>query len=103
MIHGFKQRISGNSSKTEDRGQRTEVIDFLAVHLHTKSGLVGLGFTHSSNGGAAAIRSLIETDFIPLLIGENALQQERIGGKVRARFRSAGWSALVPRAYAAIF
>jgi L-alanine-DL-glutamate epimerase-like enolase superfamily enzyme len=81
---------------------RNDSVDFLAVELNTDSGLTGLGFTYTQGGGSAALRSLIEVDFAPQVIGENAHNPERITAKVRGKFESLGWGGLLTRAYAAI-
>lgn len=73
----------------------------IAVRLHTDAAPVGLGFTTAS-AGAPAVRSLIETDLGPLVAGEDPTEPERLFAKAQGRFRSAGWSGLAARAYAAI-
>lgn len=88
-------------SLTENAPLRPEAIDLIAVELQTRSGLRGLGFTTAS-AGATAIRTVIEQEFRPLVVGENALQHERLAARVQNRFRATGWAGLLARAYAAI-
>jgi L-alanine-DL-glutamate epimerase-like enolase superfamily enzyme len=79
---------------------RADGVDFLAVTVTTDSETTGLGFT-TVDAGAAAVRSLLENDFPPLLLGEDPLRVERHFARARERFRGAGWAGLAARAYAA--
>ena len=92
-----KQRIS----LIDPQSKRGEVVEMIAVCLRTGAGLTSLGFTCATSG-AAAIRSLIEKDFAPLLTGANPLDPERLLMRAQAQFRTAGWHGLVARAWAAI-
>src|SRR5262245_58363729 len=76
-------------------------VAFVAVRLQTASGAVGLGFTASPNAGRA-LRTLIEGELAPLVVGEDPTETERLFAKAQGRFRSAGWPGLAARAYAAI-
>ena len=90
-----RQRISLTDAN------RPDAIDFLAVTVHADNGLHGLGFTYTSSC-MSALRTLVEKDFTALLIDEDPLCTERLYARFQTRFRSAGWSGLVARAYAAI-
>jgi len=92
-----RQRIS----LTDPDRARVDVVDLIAVEVQTDSNSRGLGFTWAS-AGALAIRSLIEDDFPPLLIGEDPLRIERHLARFQNRFRHSGWPGLVARAYAAV-
>ena len=61
----------------------------------------GLGFTSAPVAGAS-IATLIEKELTPLVVGEDANDNERHFARASARFRSAGWGGLAARAYAAI-
>ena len=73
----------------------------VAVRLHTDTPHVGLGFTAALVGGAA-VRSLLEADLAPLVVGEDPTETERLFAKAQGRCRAAGWAGLAARAYAAI-
>lgn len=73
----------------------------VAVQLHTDSNHVGLGFTTSPAAGPA-LRSLIDTELSPLVVGEDPNDTERHFARARNRFRAPGWRGLASRAYAAI-
>lgn len=73
----------------------------VGVRLHTDTEHVGLGFT-TSTVAAPVIRSLIDTELSPLVVGEDPNDTERHFARARNRFRSTGWSGLASRAYAAI-
>src|SRR4051812_29242493 len=65
----------------------------LAVRLHTDTPHVGLGFTTAAVG-VAAIRTVLESDFGPLVTGEDPTESERLFAKAQGRFRTAGWTGL---------
>lgn len=92
-----KQRIS----LLESEQPRTETIDFVAVTLHTDSGLHGLGFT-TCISGASVLTSLIEKEILPLVVGEDPFLNERLFARAQNRFRNIGFGGLVARAYAAV-
>src|SRR5437763_2303925 len=73
----------------------------VAVRLHTDTKHVGLGFTTSPIAGPV-LRSLIDTELSPLVVGEDANDTERLFARAQNRFRSSGWPGLASRAYAAI-
>ena len=73
----------------------------VAVRLHTNCDHVGLGFTTSSVAGTT-VRQLIEGELSSAVVGEDPNDTERLFARCQARFRSAGWTGLASRAYAAI-
>ena len=77
-------------------------IDLVLVHLETDAKLAGLGYTYVNGPGAAALRSLLETDLAPLAIGEDPRDTDRLFGLAEARFRSVGFAGLAARAWSAI-
>jgi len=81
--------------------QKPSATSVIAVLLHTQEGQTGLGFTSSPVAGRS-IANLIEAELGPLVMGENAIDNEKLFAKVQQRFRSIGWSGVVARAYAAI-
>jgi L-talarate/galactarate dehydratase len=73
----------------------------VAVRLHTNGDHVGLGVT-ATNVAGQVIRTLIEGEIAPLVVGEDPNDNERLLSKAQGRFRATGWTGLVARAYAAI-
>lgn len=73
----------------------------VAVHLHTDSNHVGLGFTTSPVAGPV-LRGLIDSELSPLVVGEDPNDTERHLARAQNRFRATGWPGLASRAYAAI-
>lgn len=81
--------------------QPAQTTAFVAVRLRTDAGAVGLGFTSSPVAGRG-LRTVVETEFAPLVTGEDPTESERLFAKAQARVRAAGWAGLAARAYAAI-
>ena len=79
-----------------------EAINLILVHVETDTGTAGLGLTYVAGPGAAAVRSLIDTELSPLVVGEDPRSAERLFAKVESRFRGVGFHGLAARAYAAI-
>jgi L-alanine-DL-glutamate epimerase-like enolase superfamily enzyme len=79
-----------------------EAVDLVLVHLETDAGIAGLGFAYLLGPGAAAVRSLIDTELSPLLGGEDPRETDRLLAKAESRFRGVGFAGLVARAYSAI-
>jgi len=73
----------------------------VAVQLHTDTDHIGLGFT-TANVAGPVIRALIERELAPLVLGEEATDNERLLNKAQGQFRASGWAGLAARAYAAI-
>ncbi len=87
----------------DPRPRPTDPVELILVHLETTRGLTGLGLTYTLGPGAAAIRSLIETELAPLILGEDPRDTERLFRRVEARFRSTtGFRGLVARAYCGV-
>jgi L-alanine-DL-glutamate epimerase-like enolase superfamily enzyme len=89
-------------SLSQPKAAARDAIDLILVHLETDSGLAGLGLTYLTGSGAAVVRSLIETEIAPLVLGEDPRQTDRLFAKVEAYFRSVGFAGLAARAYSAI-
>ena len=79
-----------------------DVADVLFIDMATKDGPTGIGFTMTSGPGIGAIRSLIENDLAPLVIGEDALSHEKLWAKVQQASRKVGFRGMVARSWAAI-
>ena len=73
----------------------------ILVRLYTDTPHVGLGFTTTPVGGRA-LHLLLEYELGPLVTGEDPLANDWLFAKAHARFRTAGWTGLVARAFAAI-
>lgn len=91
---------SGSSSGT--KGGPVKYIFMPLAIISTESGLTGIGYGWTLLGGAKAIKSIIEDDFAPLLVGEDALDNERLWTKLNKRLQSVGRSGVVNQAQAAI-
>lgn len=89
-------------SLTELRATSPEAVEVVLVHLETESGLAALGFTYALGPGAAAIRSLIDTDLAPLIVAEDPRDTDRLLARAESRFRATGFAGLAARAYCAI-
>jgi L-alanine-DL-glutamate epimerase-like enolase superfamily enzyme len=76
-------------------------VEVLAVRVMTSVDHVGLGFTTVPVAGRV-VRSLIESELAPILIGEDANDNQRLFARAQNRFAGAGWRGLASRAYAAI-
>lgn len=90
------------ASAKEIAGGRSDKVTVLVARVRTKSGLEGLGFAYSLQGGGKALLALAQNDLAPLLINENALDNERLASKVYWQTQTIGRSGLVPQAYSAI-
>ena len=76
-------------------------IEVVVVTLTTEAG-VALGFTTLAGPGAAIVRTLIETEVAPLVVGESAHDTERLLAKAEFHFRDVGFAGPASRAYAAV-
>src|SRR5712691_442098 len=55
----------------------------LIVQVETGAGATGLGFAHVADG-ARSLLAAIDDDLTPLLVGENALNHERLWAKAHS-------------------
>lgn len=90
------------SSPAEAAAGRHNHIVVLLVHVHTDDGLTGLGFAYALQGSGRAMLALAEDDLAPMVIGEDALDHERLAAKVYWRLQTIGRRGLVQQAYSAI-
>jgi len=88
--------LSGPSPATQQR------VDLVLVQVETDSGHSGLGFTYLLGAGAAAVRSLIDTELGPLVMGDDPRETDRLLTKVETHFRSVGFTGPAARAYSAL-
>lgn len=91
---------SGSSSGV--KGGPVAYINMPVVFITTEDGLKGIGWAWSLLGGATATRCVLEDDFAPLLLGEDALNHERLWHKLYKRLQSVGRHGLVTQAQAAV-
>lgn len=77
-------------------------VNLPVVFVTTESGLTGLGYAWNLMGGGSATRAVLAHDFAPLLLGENALDHERLWHKLYRRLQSVGRHGLVIQAQAAV-
>lgn len=92
--------MSGSSSGT--KGGPVTHVSMPLVFIIAEDGTRGLGYAWSLLGGGTATRRVLEDDFAPLLIGEDALDHERIWQRLYRRLQSVGRHGLVMQAQAAI-
>lgn len=84
----------------DDRGRLDQVF-LLVVHLDTDAGHRGLGFAYALLGGGRALKVIADDDLIPLVVGEDPLDHERLFSKVQRRLVGIGRRGLVAHAYSA--
>lgn len=77
-------------------------ISMPAVFISTADGLRGVGYAWSHQGGSEATRTVMERDLKPLLIGQNALNHERLWRLMSRKLQSVGRRGLVVQAIAAM-
>jgi L-talarate/galactarate dehydratase len=89
------------ASPAEAAAGRLNTINVLLVHVETDAGLRGLGFAYALQGSGRALHAVAVDDVTPLLLGENALDHERLGAKAYWRLQTVGRLGLVQQAYSA--
>jgi L-talarate/galactarate dehydratase len=87
---------------TDPKPVAPDAVDLILVHLETDAGVAGLGFTYLTGPGAAAVRSLIDTEMSALVVGEDPRDTDRLFAKTEGHFRGVGFAGLAARAYSAI-
>jgi L-alanine-DL-glutamate epimerase-like enolase superfamily enzyme len=90
------------ASPTEAASGRLNHIVVLLVHVHTDADLTGLGFAYALQGSGRAMLAVAEDDLAPLVVGEDALDHERLATKVYWRLQTIGRRGLVQQVYSAI-
>lgn len=76
-------------------------ISMPVIFITTEGGLRGLGYAWSHMGGSLATRTVLEHDIKPLLIGQDALNHERIWRQIGKKLQAVGRRGLVVHAQAA--
>lgn len=76
--------------------------EFVMVELETETGLTGLGYTYSAQGGGGAIRSLIVNDLKPIVLGSDANCIEKIWDMIWRQLHYVGRGGLVSFAMSAV-
>ena len=92
--------MSGSSSGK--KGGPVSHINMPVVFITTEDGIRGLGYAWSLLGGATATRCVLRDDFAPLLVGEDALDNERLWNKLYRRLQTVGRIGLVTQAMSAV-
>jgi L-alanine-DL-glutamate epimerase-like enolase superfamily enzyme len=90
------------ASPLEAAAGRLNHVVVLLVHVHTTSGLTGLGFAYALQSSGRALLALLEDDLAPLVMNEDPLDHERLATKVYWRLQTVGRRGLAPQAYSAI-
>jgi L-talarate/galactarate dehydratase len=90
------------ASPMEAAAGRLNHLVTLLVHVHTDGGLVGVGFAYALQTSGRAFLATLQDDLAPLVVGENALDHERLASKVYWRTQTVGRRGLVQQAYSAI-
>jgi L-alanine-DL-glutamate epimerase-like enolase superfamily enzyme len=90
------------ASPLEAASGRLNYIVVLLVHVHTDSGPTGLGFAYALQSSGRALLATAVDDLVPLLVGEDSLDHERLASKVYWRLQTVGRRGLVQQAYSAL-
>jgi len=76
-------------------------ISMPVIFITTENGLRGVGYAWSHMGGSVATRTVLECDIKPMLLGQDALNHERIWKQIGTRLQAVGRRGLVVHAQAA--
>jgi L-alanine-DL-glutamate epimerase-like enolase superfamily enzyme len=90
------------ASSSGKKGGPVSHINMPIVFITTEDGTRGVGYAWSLLGGATATRCVLQDDFAPLLVDEDALDNERLWHKLYKRLQSVGRRGLVTQAQAAV-
>lgn len=90
------------ASSSSKKGGPVTHINMPIVFITTEDGTRGVGYAWSLLGGATATRCVLQDDFAPLLMDEDALDHERLWHKLYKRLQSVGRRGLVTQAQAAV-
>jgi L-alanine-DL-glutamate epimerase-like enolase superfamily enzyme len=89
------------ASPAELAAGRLNHIVALVVELDTDAGLRGLGFAYALQSSGRAFHAVAVDDIVPLLVGEDPMDHERLGAKVYWRLQTVGRRGLVQQVYSA--
>ena len=90
------------ASSSDKKGGPVSKVNMPVVFITTEDGTTGLGYSWSLLGGDTATRCILQDDFAPLLIGEDALDHERLWHKLYRRMQTGGRRGLVTQAQSAV-
>jgi L-alanine-DL-glutamate epimerase-like enolase superfamily enzyme len=65
-----------------DAIQQFETMELVTATIRTESGAEGVGFTYTIGRGGRAVKALLDTEMVPLLMGEDAVATERVWEKL---------------------
>jgi L-talarate/galactarate dehydratase len=80
----------------------TSTVEVVLVRAVTDGPHTGLGFAYTLGGGAAAVRSLIDTVIADVVVGANPFDVEAHFLRASAHLDGIGFAGLAARAYAAV-
>ncbi|MGI9493806.1 MAG: L-talarate/galactarate dehydratase, partial [Geminicoccaceae bacterium] len=92
--------LSGSSGGAG--GKPVEFINMPLVIIKTQNGTTGLGFAWNLLGGGQATKSILADEITPLILGEDALDHERLWDRIYRKLQSVGRAGVVTQAQAAI-
>lgn len=78
------------ASPWEDATNRVNALEFVITTVNCDNGIVGTGFTYSVDVGGTAIAALIKDYLVPLVIGQSALNPERLWQLMERQTRRLG-------------
>jgi L-alanine-DL-glutamate epimerase-like enolase superfamily enzyme len=93
---------TGRVSLSDPSPAAPDGVDLILVRLETDTGHSGTGFTHLLGPGAGGVRSLIDAELTPLVLGEDPRATDRLFAKAESHFRAVGFAGFAARAYSAI-
>ncbi len=85
-----------------DATQQFEAMELIVLTIRTASGAQGVGFTYTIGRGGRAVKTLLDTEIVPLLHGEDALANERIWEKLWWTLHWVGRGGIFSLAQAAV-
>ena len=65
-----------------DAIQEIECLEVIVATVHTDSGTEGMGFTYTIGRGGRATKMLLDTEVVPLILGEDPRDTERLWEKM---------------------
>lgn len=90
------------ASPMEASAGRLNHIVTLLVQVYTDANRVGLGLAYALQSSGRALLATAVDDLVPLVLGEDARDHERLANKVYWRLQTVGRRGLVQQAYSAI-
>ena len=84
------------ASALEAASGRLNHIVVLLTHVHTDTGLTGLGLAYALQSSGRALLATAIDDLAPLLVGEDARDHERLAAKVKQILARAKMKRIVP-------